>query len=116
MRDRYFKLALIIEELIDQFDKFSVSYNQTFICGALRYCSKVLEKMISFSIVNDSIYKLIELFTDSVQKILYQNNKNSLVDLDLQFLEEHFERVQQLCKRYNILLLLEDLICEVNNG
>ena len=103
-----------ISELINVLDSFPTKYNQILLQGALDYCRLALRKiqanlfhLKAFEDIEKYIKKYI-LFVENFCS-QHQDETENIAKVDLQVAEDYFENIQDICKKANILPLLEEM-------
>ncbi|OGL40357.1 MAG: hypothetical protein A2042_05515 [Candidatus Schekmanbacteria bacterium GWA2_38_11] len=99
-------LILKIENIIVSYEQLPVSYNQVMIKGALRYCAKLLCKIYDSSEIIVKVKKFVNLIDGLNQQC---EVPTTFSHLDLTYIENIFESIEQEASKDGYLPKLEDM-------
>lgn len=105
-------LRIQVRELYNEFLKWPGSYNQLLLSGSLDYCRSAIKKLRASSPeVQDSILPKIRSYYSQCYGISqqYREAKTTVRRLNLQFLQDKFELLQEACASAFVYPRLEDL-------
>jgi len=110
--DTVISLKGLITNLRDELRDWPGSYNQLLVSGSLDYCRSVLAKLsIAGSPLRSEIIKSVRdyyaLCLGIVQQ--YREEKSTLRRVDLQSIQDRFDRLQETCATHGVYPRLEEL-------
>ncbi len=105
-------LRVQVRELYDDFVRWPGSYNQLLLAGSIDYCRSAITKLKrSPATVQDEVSTAIRSYFSLCSGIhhQYREAKTALKRVNLQYLQDKFDLLQETCARAHVYPRLEDI-------
>lgn len=101
-----------IEDIIVSYEQLPVSYNQVMLRGALRYCAKLVDKIhnhIDNLHLIEEVRRFVILGENLLKQYLDPIDSITFAHLDLTYIENIFESIEEEASKKGYLPKLEDM-------